>query len=455
VQRALAAGIAGAYGNQHLQRVARAVVARQDTETEEASLVSQLDDELDDLFVDEEACIALIERMSAAEKHSLLTDAYRDKLASAFDAEEMIRVVRAIDPPLATKLDWIRAAAGSASDLSLYTVLPLIIAASAAERDTLKTEAWRAFFVDVCDDLTMSLLVDLLFTTLKDKIRWLAAEDVPWSMLKWRLQAETDAAQKVALYDDDAIRDGFVSACDNDEMAEAVILIGGTMEQKQAWMDEEGTSTDEYLDALVRLQVFEVGTRPHTTARDADSAISTHLGDLVKNARADGRQIAGMVAVVGDADFDVAGINHYGADVWATKSLNGFVDSDDRVWIHKDRGNAGTMIHEGLHKWSKDDVLDLSQPLNEGVTEYFTRKVCAALTPPAAVGRTNYQANWTVTSALVALVGETCVAAAYFDGDADGLEDAYVDKKSDDDWTAFIAACDADDWTTAGGLVTP
>jgi hypothetical protein len=203
------------------------------------------------------------------------------------------------------------------------------------------------------------------------------------------------------------------------------------------------------------MQVFETGTVTHTTARDADSAISLHLGDLVKNARADGRQVAGMVAVVGDDDFNTAGINHYGADVWATKSLNGFVDSDDRVWIHKDRGNAGTMIHEGLHKWSKEDVLDLSQPLNEGVTEYFTRKVCAALTPPAAVGRTNYQQNWTVTTALVGLVGEATVAAAYFDGDTDSLEDAYVGKKSDADWTAFIAATEGNDWTTAAPLVAP
>jgi hypothetical protein len=390
-QRAVARQIATAYGNLHLQRVARAVIARDETATE-AGLVQQLDDELDDTFVDEDLCISLIQRMSAAEKASITTDAYRDKLATALDEDEMLRVVGLLNPPgLAKKLEWIRAGTWLSSwEIDWADIKPLIVAAPQPERDALRTDAWKAFFVDVCG---------------------------------------------------------------NDDMAEAVILIGGTMEQKQEWMDEEGTSTDEYLNALVRMQVFETGSVTHTKARDADSAISLHLGDLVKNARADGRQIAGMVAVVGDDDFNVAGINHYGADVWATKSLNGFVDSNDRVWIHKDRGNAGTMIHEGLHKWSKEDVLDLSQPLNEGVTEYFTRKVCAALTPPAAVGRTNYQSNWTVSTALVGLVGETTVAAAYFDGDTDGLEDAYVDKKSDDDWTAFIAATEADDWTTAAGLV--
>jgi hypothetical protein len=394
--------------------------------------------------------------MSAAEKATVTTNAYRDTLASALDVSEMTRVIRALNPPLATKLDWLRAAALIVSwQIDYADVSPFIAAAPAAERDALKTDAWRSFFVDVCDDDTMSLLVDVLFTSLKDKIRWLAAEDVPWSMLKARLQAEPDAAQKVALYSDSAIMDAFVSACDNDEMAEAVILIGGTMAQKQVWLDEEGTSASEYLDALVRLQIFETGTVAHTRAIDADAAIATHLGSLVAGAKGDGRQIAGMVAVVGDDDFNVAGINHYGADVWATKSLNGFVDSDDRVWIHRDRGNAGTMIHEACHKWSKDDVLDLSQPLNEGVTEYFTRKVCAAMTPPAAVGRTNYQNNWSVSSALVTLVGETTVASAYFDGATDGLQSAYEGKKSEDDWTAFLTACTAQDWTTAAAKVAP
>lgn len=453
-QRALAAEIGGAYGNQHLQQVLRAVLARDDTATE--SLVTQLDDELDDVFVDEDLCIGLIERMSASEMATITTNAYRDKLASALDVSEMTRVIRALNPPLATKLDWLRAAALVVSwQIDYADVSPFIAAAPQTERDALKTDAWRSFFVDVCDDDTMGLLVDVLFTALRDKVRWLAAEDVPWSMLKARLQAEADPAQRVALYADTAIMDAFVSACDNDEMAEAVILIGGTMAQKQVWLDEEGTSASEYLDALVRLQVFETGAVTHTTAVDADSAIAQHLGSLVAGAKGDGRQIAGQVAVVGDDDFNVAGINHYGADVWATKSLNGFVDSDGRVWIHRDRGNAGTMIHEGCHKWSKDSVLNLSQPLNEGITEYFARKVCAAMTPPAAVGRTNYQNNWSVSTALVGLVGETTVASAYFDGDTAGMQSAYEDNKSEADWTAFIAACTAQDWTTATATVTP
>ncbi len=266
-RRALAREIAAAYGNLHAQRVARAVLARDETATE-ATLVQQLDDELDDTFVDEELCISLIQRMSATERASITTDAYRDKLASALDEDEMLQVVRLLNPPrLATKLEWIRAGTWlSAWEIDWEDIKPLIVAAPPTERETLRTDAWKAFFVSVCG---------------------------------------------------------------NDEMAEAVILIGGTQEQKQAWLDEEGTTTDEYLNALVRMQVFETGA---DTAHDAPATPTrrsrSHLGELVKNARADGRQIAGMVAVVGDEDFNAAGINHYGADVWATKSLAGFVDSE-------------------------------------------------------------------------------------------------------------------------------
>ena len=153
-------------------------------------------------------------------------------------------------------------------------------------------------------------------------------------------------------------------------------------------------------------------------------------------------------------DFDVAGINHYGATVWATKNLNGFVDSEGRVWIHHDRGDVGTMIHEGLHKHSDEALIGISQPLNEGVTEYFTRKVCAALTPPFT-GRTPYTDNYATTVQLVALVGEDVVAPAYFDGAVDGLESAFVSAKSEADWTAFVDATKAKNWATATTLATP
>ena len=174
-------------------------------------------------------------------------------------------------------------------ELAWADIRELVDTAPETERTALLTDDWRAFFVEVCDDETIQDAVDALFTTLADKLEWLAAEGVPWSMLRARLEAETDAAVKLALYADPRMMDVFVAACGTAEMAEAVILIGGTYAQKQVWLDAAGTTTEEYLDALVRMQVFEPGLGGHTRAIEADAAIAEHLGD-------DGRGRAGRRA---------------------------------------------------------------------------------------------------------------------------------------------------------------
>jgi hypothetical protein len=510
--RLLAAQIGATYGNRHLGRV----IQRQETATEDA--LEQLDDMLDDFDVDEEGVITLLAGLSDADKGRVLRGGYRDGIAAALDTAEMVRAVQALAAPVDTALDWVRAAAGGASSidyseiralitgatdktplhtgawktffvavcddetifsavedlelplsealrwlieevgtssLGLGQIRTMITDATDAERHALTSDSWRDAFVEICTDETMAELVDLIFTAFLDKMRWLAAEEVGWSVLKARLEAESDPAQRMLLYGDATVLAGFVVACDNAQMAEAVILIGGTMAQKQVWLEAEGTSTDEYLDAVVRLQVFEPGGAvAHTPAIEADAAIADHLGAMVENARGEGRGITGRVAVVGDDDWNLAGINHYGATVWATKSLNGFVDGDGRVWIHKDNGDVGTMIHEGLHKHSDPALIGISQPLNEGVTEYFTRKVCAALSPPFTA-RASYTNNYTACVQLAALVGETTLAAAYFDGATDELQEAFETAKSADDWTSFVRASRANNWATATTLATP
>ena len=510
--RVIAARIGATYGNSHLGRV----IQRQETATADA--LEQLDDMLDDFDVDEEGVIAHLTGMSDADKGRVLRGGYRDSIAESLDAAEMVRAVRGLAAPVDTALDWVRAAAGGASSieyaqirslvtgatdktllhtgawktffvavcddetifeavvdaelplsealrwlieevgtssLELDQIRTMITDATDDERHALTSDSWRDVFVEICDDVAMSQLVDLLFTAFLDKMRWLAAEEVSWTLLRVRLEIESDPAQRQLLYGDETVLAGFVAACDNAQMAEAVIMIGGTMAQKQVWLEAEGTSTDEYLDAVVRLQVFEPGgIVAHTPAIEADAAIADHLGAMVENARGEGRGIAGHVAVVGDDDWNLAGINHYGATVWATKSLNGFVDGDGRVWIHKDNGDVGTMIHEGLHKHSDEALIGISQPLNEGVTEYFTRKVCAALSPPFT-GRTSYPGNYLACVQLAALVGETTLAAAYFDGATDELQEAFETAKSADDWTSFVSASRSNDWATATTLATP
>ncbi len=154
----------------------------------------------------------------------------------------------------------------------------------------------------------------------------------------------------------------------------------------------------------------------HTVATEADSAIQKHLAHHVKDAIAKGRKIEGNASIVEGEAWDKAGINHYGKQRWATRKnkINAFVDKNRKVWLHRKRGNAGTMVHEAVHKYSVRVLIRQSQPLNEGVTEYFTRQVCAKLHP--SLRRRNYQSNYTTVVALVGYTSEDLLAGAYFDG---------------------------------------
>jgi hypothetical protein len=231
-----------------------------------------------------------------------------------------------------------------------------------------------------------------------------------------------------------------------------------------ALMSQANTALGEqdYLTLVTTLGMFQPGTtaedgKSHTSAGDADTYIQTHIATYVAEAVKNGRQIAGLVAVVDNADWDRAGIAHYGASTWnggKKTQINGFVDSQGRVWIHKDRGNAGTMIHEAVHKYSDHGLIGISQPLNEGVTEYFTRKVCAAVTPPIT-GRLNYQNNYDCVVVLVSLVTESTIASAYFDGKTDELKNAFIKAKSETDWDDFIGETKQNRWANATRLCTP
>ena len=320
----------------------------------------------------------------------------------------------------------------------------------------------RSGFTDVCDDDEMAEAVRLLGGTLEQKLNWMFVEGTNWRAIRGVI---TDPAvppdQKLALYPLEYMKNFFVENCDNDEMAEATILLGGAYRtERKPWLEAEGTSVNEYLNALTRLAVRETGAVAHRTPAQADQMIKDALGTLTGAAAGKAsRRIEGQVAVVDDDEWDVAGLNDYG-DKWpATRdTINGWVDDKERVWIHKDRGNPATMVHEGCHKWAADTIRGaLSWDLNEGITEYFTRKVAAAQTPNLAPGRSNYQSQWTVVTQLATFAGEGAVASAYFDGSNSTLKNAYKSARggtnADADWDAFLAAMKANNWANATALL--
>src|SRR5215207_1216447 len=79
--------------------------------------------------------------------------------------------------------------------------------------------------------------------TLLQKVNWLAAEGSSWGLVRTLITAPgVTAEQKKELYKYEWTRSFFTDVCDDDEMAEAVRLLGGTVEQKLNWMVTEGTN---------------------------------------------------------------------------------------------------------------------------------------------------------------------------------------------------------------------
>lgn len=234
--------------------------------------------------------------------------------------------------------------------------------------------------------------------------------------------------------------------------------------------------SDEYLTMVTKLTMFQPGVTAednstHTKASEADVNIQTHLSAYVAEAVKSGKKIEGMVGVVAGADWDRAGVAHYGSDVWHNgpppktpkkDAINGFVDDKERVWIERNSGNGGTMIHEGLHKYSSDTFLStLGFNANEGTTEFFTRKICTALTPPVARG--NYQEELDVIEELKTAVTEAVLAEAYFDGKLDELKTAFInfrkgkgdtDTKAPANWRSFVRRIKEDRYDQAVALLT-
>jgi hypothetical protein len=103
-----------------------------------------------------------------------------------------------------------------------------------------------------------------------------------------------------------------------------------------------------------------------------------------------------------------------------------------------------------MHKYSPNDTInEVGSDFNEGITEYFTRKICDSLEPPVA--RTNYADNYAFAKKFVELMGEATVAAAYFDGKIADLKKKYTD--SGRDWAVLIAKTKAEEWTAATALL--
>ena len=205
---------------------------------------------------------------------------------------------------------------------------------------------------------------------------------------------------------------------------------------------DEGT----YLEVLQGLQVdVSLGAKP--SGAEIDVWVEAALpGDYIDGPIGDGDIGDGKVIIVNDEDYERAWryqIRNQSTEAQLTSALiyqgsRGFVDSEGRLWVQDSASNTpGTAVHEVIHGYSADEIRS-NEGLNEGVTEYFTRQVLATIDDPTttadeaqrAIAERGYTLNYRFVEELVGVVGEDAVAAAYFDGDIDALEDAYIESTS-------------------------
>ena len=129
---------------------------------------------------------------------------------------------------------------------------------------------------------------------------------------------------------------------------------------------------------------------------------------------------------------------------------------EDRLQIHiRRRGSdLGTQLHEGLHLFSNDKwKRRMNYNANEGVTEYFTRK----LGPEVEVERddNSFLQQYTSATHLVAAADEQVVAAAYFEGNIAGLKQKIDARKPGGagTWEKWLGFLEASDFKAANALL--
>ncbi len=230
-------------GNQATTEAVQREVPTNTTVAATSANIATLDGYLGKWNTPEEKVIDLLGTMSSAEKNIVIAG-YRDKLSSALNFKEMKRAVVALNAPLATKLDWMqKASIFGSGNINYSEIADLVQAAPKAERDALKTEQWKSYFLSVCINKTIVAAVkDLGFdlptqlSWIRGETSWLTAPDL--DAIKPLLTAATPA--DIAIVGGDFWIPFWVNVCNNTTMVDLVLtLFPGNLPRQLKFMTAE------------------------------------------------------------------------------------------------------------------------------------------------------------------------------------------------------------------------
>jgi len=125
------------------------------------------------------------------------------------------------------------------------------------------------------------------------------------------------------------------------------------------------------------------------------------------------------------------------------------------------KSQPSTLVHEAMHLYAHGAFrATIGDAIDEGVTEYFARKVIAKMPQPQT--RTAYAAEYEVADMLAMVVGYEPLGEAYFLGKTAHLESRYVDgiarhgytrRRGVDQYPSLLKALAAKDWASAKELL--
>ncbi|HTN06762.1 DUF4157 domain-containing protein [Agriterribacter sp.] len=183
---------------------------------------------------------SIISTAPQPERDVLKTIRWRDFFVAVCDNSTIITAVTDLHFDLKTQLEWIEEEA-SPGNIDYSQIQPLITVATQPDRDVLKTNHWRGFFVGVCTNATIITAVTDLHFDLKTQLEWVEEEASPgnidYSQIQPLITVATQPDRDVLKTDH--WRDFFVGVCNNTTIKNALEDLSFDFLTTIKWLLEE------------------------------------------------------------------------------------------------------------------------------------------------------------------------------------------------------------------------
>lgn len=196
---------------------------------------------------------------------------------------------------------------------------------------------------------------------------------------------------------------------------------------------------NDYPDFVLSLGVKQSGTVAHMDEGVVDNAIRTTLAAWVQQRVADQITIPGHVTILKSGNFKKAQ-EKFQASLPGGGKVNAFTEGGN-IYLGASAGEDTTIVHEGIHLYAQGSFRgQLGDDFDEGVTEYFARKVVTAM---GVTRGDKYKDQHDVAKVIISVLTDDATAVAYFSGNLDPIRGQYRearlkhDSEATDDWDAF------------------